>query len=106
MKKDQIYNVIQSAPKELKNEIDYFINQYFYDPDYTLLDAFNDALMLAEDNNDKVIFNQCKPILINMGYCEPIDITKVFSTGKKYWFKYNGIYYDVVCSWEKFINSL
>lgn len=44
-----------------------------------------------------------KQIYIEIRFCVPVDINKIFSTGKKYWFKLNGIYYDCISSWEQFI---
>jgi hypothetical protein len=102
--REKILNAIENAPKELHNEISYFMED---NEDYCLIDAFDDAAVLAEEyaSVDKKIWNAVKEIYIKTGYCVPVDIKKVVSTGKKYWFKMNGVYYDCISSWEQFIKE-
>ena len=107
MNKAEVIQTIQSAPKELIDEINFFLDTYSDDPEYNIIDAFDDASSGAEDNHDIKMFNICKSIYIKIGYCVPVDITHVYVTsGRKYWFKLSGVYYDCVTNWQKFVDSL
>ena len=102
--KDKILKALAGVSDNLNNEIQYYLDVYsILDADYTAIDALNDAYDLAVDNNDRSIINEVHTIYINCGFVVPVDITKVISTGKKYYFRRNSIYYDCVYSWEQFI---
>jgi hypothetical protein len=105
--REKILEAILLAPEELLIELNHFMEVYEDVKDYTLIDAFDDAASLAEEYAlvDKKMWNLYKQIYVKIGYCIPVDIIKVVSTGKKYWFKMNGIYYDCICGWEQFIKK-
>lgn len=107
--KDKLLAIIHNYPFVME-EVNYFLGVYDDQEDYDIFDAFSDAEELAEEyasvSADKKTWNEFKEIFIKIGYCIPVDISKVYvSSGKKYWFKYKGIAYDCVSGWEQFINE-
>jgi len=91
----------------LMEEMNYFLYQYEdTEEGYDIVDAFDDALDLAEEYNDRKLLNLMRDILFNCGYIEEVDIEKiVVSSGKKYWFKKNGKYYDVKESFQSWLEN-
>lgn len=103
--KEKLIVALKNIPAALKAELDYFMDVE-HEGEYDITDAFDDAMDLAENSDDKKMFNLIKPILIEIGFVIPFDVAKcVASGGKKYWFKAGGNHYECVSSWETFINS-
>lgn len=102
--REKIIAALQGVTGELKKELDFRMNDIEHEGEYDLADAFDDAIDYSDGHRPK-LFNTIKPILISVGYCIPVDIKRVSSTGRKFWFKKGGIYYDCVCSWEQWINA-
>lgn len=100
--REKLLRELQNISPELKAELDYRMNDVGHEGEYDIVDAFEDAMDFA-DEQDAKLFNHIKQILISIGYVIPVDIKNVFSTGKKYWFIKGGVHYDCVCSWGQWI---
>jgi len=107
MNKADIIKILTDYSGELKEEINYFLEQYSDDPDYNIIDAFNDAFELAQDYDDTDIIKESYLLFIKIGYAIPVNITNVVTSGgHKYWFRLNKIYYECIDSWQNFRNKL
>jgi hypothetical protein len=114
--RDKLIQAIETSHSKLKEEIMYHLEDVDHGQDegenldYDIVNAFEDAMNTIEDNNDyKDIQPYLKDLFIKIGYAVPktreeIDRT-IITSGKKYWFKKNGIFYDSVDSWERWINQ-
>lgn len=82
----------------LRSELDYFMDLEHED-EYNICDAFDDAVEILG------VTKEIKQIYIAIGYAVTVDITKVVSNGKPYWFKLDGKHYDCVSGWTEWIAS-
>ena len=98
--KETLIKRLINLPPYLKEHLDYYMDVNNGD----ILYAFDDLLDMAD--SDVKLFNECKPILIDIGYVRPIDIRKVcVMGGKKYWFIKNKTHYSVVAAWQQWIEN-
>ncbi len=114
--RNKLIRAIETAHPKLKEEIMYHLENVDHGQDegknldYDIVNAFEDAMDTIEDNDEfKDLIPHLKNLFIKIGYAIPIS-KEVFSrtvvtSGKKYWFKRNGIYYDVADSWENWLKQ-
>ena len=104
--KEKVLGLIPTLSKYSRDEINYHLNDVDHEeiPDYGMIDAFEDAAESLERMVGRVPAD-LKKFYIDLGYCVAVDITKVVSTGKKYWFIYEGQHFQVVDSWENWIKN-
>lgn len=103
--KEKLTAALESVPKELQNELSYFLHDIVHEDEYDVTDAFDDVADFAE-NNDKRLFKLVQDIYIKVGYVVPIERHQVIWTnGRWYWFIRNGVHYQVEHSWESWISK-
>jgi hypothetical protein len=61
----------ESATCRLREEVDYFMDTYSDDGDYSVADAVHDALNHAEANSDKPMIRDAINVLIAAGFYRP-----------------------------------
>jgi hypothetical protein len=96
-------------PKGIKEELEYHMNLDDRDYEYDLADAFFDIYDKAECNDDKMVVNACRKILIEVGRYrvmtqKEINNTLIIGRGsRKVWdFKLKGVPYTfdgANCEW-------
>lgn len=116
--KERLIDEIKFA-RETNKAFDSEMNYYMNDVDHSEMeeegepydeaDAFDDVFDLAQEGDDKEsrsIVDECRRILIVVGYYIEIDITKVVvSHGKRYDFKKHGKHYQCITYWQNWINQ-
>lgn len=110
--REKLINRLQDVSEELKKELDHFLNgvdheDFSDEREYDLADAFEDAANLADEypKESRKLIKEIRQIYKDLGYVEVIDITKVVSTGKPYWWKEGGNHYQCITHWEQWINQ-
>lgn len=97
--KEKLTEALKNVSEKLRSELDYYMNDVEHEDEYGICDAFDDAVEILGVNKE------IKQIYIAIGYAVTVDITKVFSTGKRYWFMLDGKHYDCVSGWSEWIES-
>lgn len=107
--REKLAGAIETAHPKLKEEIRYQLEDVDHEEDYDIVDAFEDAMDSIEATKDKELMKYLKDFFIQIGYAVPIseeEMSKMYvSGGKKYWFKKNGIFYEAIDSWRRWINQ-
>ena len=106
--RDKLTIALNLAPKKLANELDYFLTCVDHEeiPEYDIVDAFEDAVNLAEDTADKKMLKHIRKIYMDIGFVQKVEPARIqVSSGKKYYFKYQGEYYDCKKPWSTWITE-
>lgn len=104
--RQRVIEAIGIANAKLRNEIHYHFYEVEHENEsYDMADALEDTASLIESEDTPLPKILLYDFYIHIGYAVEIDITRVTSTGKKYWFKRFGKHYDPIEGWESWIQK-